>query len=95
MLTEGSVHKLQDCRDGSSPIGSGTAWAFVLYPIYAVHLAMLKCVVWSDHLKVHPQACVCTLYTICHLLACRQRLTDGQDLKKISSWRIQDSRAGI
>lgn len=28
MPTEGSVHKLQDCRDGSSPIGSGTAHAF-------------------------------------------------------------------
>lgn len=54
MLTEGSVQKLQDCRDGSSPIGSGTARAFVWYAIYTVQLAVLKrlvvvsvCVVWQ------------------------------------------------
>ena len=42
MLTEGSVHELQDCRDGGSPIASGTARVVFLYPIYTVRLVELK-----------------------------------------------------
>lgn len=72
MLTEGSVHKLQDCRDGSSPIGSGTAQAFCV--VHHLHCsfshsketggALSLCFVAGDHLKVHPQARACAFYSI-------------------------------
>lgn len=52
MLTEGSVHKLQDCRDGSSPIGSGTARALCVEP--HLHCSF-------SHVEEVAVVCVCVL----------------------------------
>lgn len=99
MLTEGSVHKLQDCRDGSSPIGSGTAQAFCV--VHHLHCsfshsketggALSLCFVAGDHLKVHPQARACAFYSIWQ----PQRFSQICCFKGVLSWPFWDSKERI
>lgn len=88
MLTEGSVLKLQDCREGSSPIGSGTARAFLLCPVYTVHLATLKrwpsvsvcCAGWSfESTSSSPCVHIATPYGI--------RVLAGIGFLRIRIWK--------
>jgi len=98
VLTEGSVHTLQDCRDGSSPIGSGTTHVFVLHCSFShVEEVVVVCarvlwrgsfestsLSWCTHIVLH-MASICLSAKACGYIVSVRFL----------SWCIQESSVKI